>query len=51
MLVVFNVDYEEGRMLVMERRRVGVLESTNTVPSNLKYNISMKGIVFTYHLA
>ena len=27
-----------------------VLESTNTAPSNLKYNISMKGIAFTYHL-
>ena len=28
-----------------------VLESTNTDPSNLKYNISMKCTVFTYHLA
>ena len=28
-----------------------LLESTNTAPSNLKYNISMKGIAFTYHLA
>ena len=27
------------------------LESTNTAPSNMKYYISMKGIVFTYHLA
>ena len=27
-----------------------VLESTNTAPSNLKYNISMKCTVFTYHL-
>ena len=31
--------------------RRSVLESTNTAPSNLKYDISMKCTVFTYHLA
>ena len=28
-----------------------LLESTNTAPSNLKYNISMNCTVFTYHLS
>ena len=34
-----------------EMRMTKLLESTNTAPSNLKYNISMKCTVFTYHLA
>ena len=38
-------------LVASTRRCVGVLESTNTAPFNLKYYISMKGIAFTYHLA
>ena len=61
LLPIYYEDYFDGiKHFVMPGSWLGytywriyllLFESTNTDPSNLKYNISMKCTVFTYHLA
>ena len=42
---------EESIGEILTKHKAYLLESTNTAQSSLKYDISMKCIVFTYHLA
>ena len=51
LFLIFSCDWDLILSICTCGLSIYLLESTNTAPSNLKYNISMKGIVFTYHLA